>query len=1089
MIGKEVLNYRIVAFIGKGGMGSVYLAEHKFISVQKAAIKVINADMVNDYTRERLKEEAEHLAELNHQNIVTFHDYHIDEEGTIYLIMEYADGKNLDDYIRTETGLIVQEKICPLFEPILDAVGYAHAHNILHRDIKPSNIVITKDHEPRILDFGIATLIHEKKGKKGDRTAVGTPSYMSPEQVKGEDLDERSDIYSLGVLLHTMLTGRPPYDVSTLTSKQINEKVLNEPLPRLRSYYRHVSERVQKVVDKATAKQPEDRYQSCAEFKKALHTAIYPPKKSKTLWIILGMILLIGAGFGTYMYIKMSRIWDYNRVKVAYFKDYVEKFGIPVGIGPVSEDVAHHREFTYRFEYSQDKVRRVSLVNARGHLSTHSESEWNNRPSDMQIFYVDNGKVDFIKVKDQTGKVLYRKDYNDNLTMVTFQYDDQYTTEMTLGNMDPMQPGISVSSEEKSAISRHLLTYDIHGYVTKLEFAGLYNGKVGDKNGIYGYAFKRDDKGRAIEIVYLGLNGEPSGIRGARNLTKRVYTYDQNDNWVGVQYLNKDGKPAANGQGVMAQHNTYDGYGNKIKEQYTDLEGKPVYRTDGHIGGVQYKIENGQIVLQTYLGTDGQPCTNDQGYASIQAEYDANGYCCRATYLDLNGQKYEDLSGTASIQFINDARGLPLEQWDYDADGNLVENAEGVAGSIHQYDLVGNETQVMFYTQNRTIYHEGLSGLRYVYDDKNRLIKQINLDEDGEPTEDESSVSIYCITYNQHGNITQMAYHDEDDCLVENNDHIAGYNNLYDEKGNMYRQTYFDENGKPALYRKQIAAIEQRFNELNQRTAFLYKDKENNLVLNQEEGCAGYEWEYDDNNNITMQSKIGEDGRLIPGTQRTAYEYDENNVLQSVSYRDEYMRAAYCEDEYHKQTLEYDDWGRVIAYRYYNRFDQLKLNSHEYAIERLVYNEKGLVSKKAYFKNEEDLCLCDDGYAVRISEFDRFGRPIKEQYFDTNLQPTDPDIMVPVAICEYDQYGHINFIATQDVNGNYIHHPSLYFAIRRSVNDKAGRELEYAYYDEKDRPMEILGIHKGRFFYSEYGECTGWEKYDVDNQLVDYKYY
>ena len=122
MIGKEVLNYTIVSLIGKGGMGSVYLAEHKYIKQQKVAIKVINSDMVNDFTRQRLKEEAEHLASLNHQNIVRFHDYHIDELGSIYLIMEYADGISLDKYIQTVSGLIVEDKICPLFEPILDAV-------------------------------------------------------------------------------------------------------------------------------------------------------------------------------------------------------------------------------------------------------------------------------------------------------------------------------------------------------------------------------------------------------------------------------------------------------------------------------------------------------------------------------------------------------------------------------------------------------------------------------------------------------------------------------------------------------------------------------------------------------------------------------------------------------------------------------------------------------------------------------------------------------------------------------------------------------------------------------------------------------
>ena len=100
---------------------------------------------------------------------------------------------------------------------ILDAVGYAHKHNILHRDIKPSNIVITKEGTPKILDFGIAKLIKSKGDEANEDFIVGTPSYMSPEQVKGEKLDERSDIYSLGVMLHQMLTGNPPYDLTTMT--------------------------------------------------------------------------------------------------------------------------------------------------------------------------------------------------------------------------------------------------------------------------------------------------------------------------------------------------------------------------------------------------------------------------------------------------------------------------------------------------------------------------------------------------------------------------------------------------------------------------------------------------------------------------------------------------------------------------------------------------------------------------------------------------------------------------------------------------------------------------------------------------------
>ena len=211
MIGKEVLNYVIVSEIGIGGMGTVYLAEHKFIKNQKVAIKVIKGNRINEAAKQRLKEEAEHLAGLNHPNIVKFLNYDIDQDGNVYLIMEYAEGDTLDKYIRTKTGLIVESRILPLFEPILDAFDYAHKHHVIHRDIKPSNIIITNEGVPKVLDFGISTIMDEGKDPNAQEAYImGTPSFMSPEQVRGKGIDTRSDIYSLGVMLHQMLTGNAP---------------------------------------------------------------------------------------------------------------------------------------------------------------------------------------------------------------------------------------------------------------------------------------------------------------------------------------------------------------------------------------------------------------------------------------------------------------------------------------------------------------------------------------------------------------------------------------------------------------------------------------------------------------------------------------------------------------------------------------------------------------------------------------------------------------------------------------------------------------------------------------------------------------
>ena len=170
-------------------MGSVYLAQNKYITQQKVAIKVINSNMINDFTRKTFAQEADRLARLNHPNIVHFINYHIDDAGNIYLIMEYADGYSLEDYIKNVSGLIVEEKICAFFEPLLDAFDYAHKHKIIHKDIKPSNIIITKEGVPKILDFGIAAILDDRGESEDKDVIMGTPSYMSPEQVKGEPLD------------------------------------------------------------------------------------------------------------------------------------------------------------------------------------------------------------------------------------------------------------------------------------------------------------------------------------------------------------------------------------------------------------------------------------------------------------------------------------------------------------------------------------------------------------------------------------------------------------------------------------------------------------------------------------------------------------------------------------------------------------------------------------------------------------------------------------------------------------------------------------------------------------------------------------
>lgn len=269
MIGTTVDKYKILSQIGEGGMGIVYLGEHLTLA-RKVAIKMLHSQYSrNKQFKARFKNEAATLAKLSHPNIVGLYSF-LEQDEKTFLVMEYVEGENLDDVIHRLNGPLPNEQLNQLLTQVLAALSYAHDQGVIHRDIKPSNFILTPENQIKILDFGVAKILGETQAgitKTGAR--LGTVYYMSPEQVQLGKADHRSDIYGLGVMLYVMATGVNPYE--NLSSEfEIFNQIVQEDLPNPKIVYPGVSDRISALIQIATIKDPSFRFQSCAEFGKAM---------------------------------------------------------------------------------------------------------------------------------------------------------------------------------------------------------------------------------------------------------------------------------------------------------------------------------------------------------------------------------------------------------------------------------------------------------------------------------------------------------------------------------------------------------------------------------------------------------------------------------------------------------------------------------------------------------------------------------------------------------------------------------------------------------------------------------------------------
>ncbi len=299
--------YRVIGLLGTGGMARVYRARDELLG-REVALKVLNERLSSDRSFvERFRREAQNAASLNHPNIVALYDYG-DEDDRYFIVMELIEGRSLNEVI-TEDGALMPERAAEIARDTAKGLGRAHEAGIVHRDIKPHNIMITGNGQTKVTDFGIARAL----GGNGEATmtqtgmVIGTAAYLSPEQAQGNPVDARSDVYSLGCVLHEALTGDAPFAGDTPLS--IAYKHVRENPERASAVNSDVPDALDAIVMKAMSKNPDNRYADAGELEDDLDRYLAGQRVDATPF--LGATNVMGTGAGTQVMRETEVYEDY----------------------------------------------------------------------------------------------------------------------------------------------------------------------------------------------------------------------------------------------------------------------------------------------------------------------------------------------------------------------------------------------------------------------------------------------------------------------------------------------------------------------------------------------------------------------------------------------------------------------------------------------------------------------------------------------------------------------------------------------------------------------------------------------------------
>jgi serine/threonine-protein kinase len=1093
--------YQLVEQLGSGSSAVVWKGLDTKAGNLTVALKIYVSDqsLQGTYGLSVFQKEFTTVFNMTHTNLLRPSGYDVNE-GCPYLIMQFCENGSAS----TMVGRTDEKDILHFLHDVASGLEYLHDHNVIHQDVKPDNVLVDDNCNFLLTDFGIS----KKEASKSDAIG-GTRAYMAPEVYKGVT-SKHSDIWSLGATAFELLTGDVPFGETGGLAQVEGAKIANLPS----NLQPKVKQLLIEMLDEDPNKRP-----SAAQIRKQIElyqeTGSWTRKSNRNMWLYIATgIVSAFVCIGTFY-------WDYTRTKVRYYKDYTEVWGVPQGIGRVSASDQKHRQYTFKFEYNRGKLRRVSTVNSQGKLDVVSESELNDRYVDAEFYYNTNGDIDFVKEFDQSGKCLYKLDYDANLRTAVLKQDDEFGTEKTLSiNTTDMYSHDS----QRSNISRYKLTYDDAGRVSKREYAGFQNVDVVDEDMVHGIIYTYDDNNRVTETAFIGLDGEVRGNK--KGLAIKVREYDSNDNFVKITYLTSDRTASHDGNNVSIVTFDHDKYGNTVSELYFDINNAPVIRTDSYVHGHKYEYdESGHRVKETNLDTSGKPSFTTEGYVSELMSYNENGYVTEIKYVD-DSDNLVDVTGDMNYAYVTldkDDNDNITEVKYFDKNDKHVETTAGVWRTVYTYDSIGNQLGEKYFDKaNKPTRYAGYqSSTKVKYDKFNRMIEKSYFDGQDKPTLCSNGFHTIVYDYNAQGNLIKYSFFGSDGKLIKCNQRYAQLTLEYDDLGNVLGGKYLDENDNLSMITDGYASFK---NVYDSKTNFLlakyYYDTTGKQI-------SGRNFKFDKRGNVVELRYVDDKGQLKNGTvvehyeyndidlkireyytdvnnnmtvmpdtkySQIKYEYDERGNIIKTTYWDKNNGPAYNENKTHAIIKKYDAMDNLIYWKDLDVNGNPNTSESNYPEVKYKYDSRGNQIEFSIFDGHDKAINGQDGWHKRISTYNN-----RNQVLTTEYRTLDGQLI------KSKENGYARKVNTYDTHGNLIKSEEydvskLIQTETRKLNDKE-KVIEVVWKDAngnnpKDKLSKITieyesdGITpKKQSYYGDDGKLVAHQTYNKEtDEWSDYVY-